>query len=699
MKKSVLQKIKSSGILMLLSASFISCAAIKPSVQTAEGTADIKPEAERIIPLSESDPGTYREFLDSVITAEGSGPAASEFVSFDKAEDYFILAESNSAASLLVSDEDYSAIIETAFILKKDILNVTGAEPEVVQDGSFNGDRAVIIGTAGKSPLIDELIYSGKIKASELSGKREKFIICTVEDPLPGIASALVITGSDKLGTIYGMFHLSENIGVSPWYWWADVPVRKNSGVYIIPGSYTMNEPKTRYRGMAVDYEEENLHSLILDKFGPGNLQFQEKLFELILRLKGNYFRPAGGGCDDCFSTGADTAALADEYGIYTGSPDTGQIINLPAGTARNSVWPYSKQIESIWVEMNSLRGNGADQLWVMNPGGIKSSEFLLSFWFAYAWDPDRITGDNVGEFYREWGEEQFGSLYAAETGGILKSCTRYNAALNPEMLKPASLHLFNFQETERIEAEYQTMASQADEISKRLPPEYYSSFSRLVLDPVKAGSDLIGEYITACRNYTDSEDQAALIRETAMNYPDTVPASFSGIIESSGYISINAADYRISVNSNGIYWQSIKNLGLSGSAVTPLPANVTRQVISEKSPGLEYPVYTFTGGNSVIHFYVSPDKYASASGGLEFGFSVDGQTVQIINTVSNRNGEEPARGNAVVISAEIDLGEPGTHMLKYWMLDPGIVLQKIVIDTGGLEKSYFGPPESFYKK
>src|SRR5690606_4142331 len=172
-----------------------------------------------------------------------------------------------------------------------------------------------IIGTLGKSKWIDELAGSKKINAEELLGKTEKFIIQHVADPAEGIASAIVIAGSDKRGTIYGIYELSKQMGVSPWYYWADVPVTKQTNLYFKPGVYTSGEPKVRYRGIFLNDEAPALSGWSRATFGGFNSQFYENVFELLLRLKANFLWPAMWGSafyDDDPANGI----LADEMGI-----------------------------------------------------------------------------------------------------------------------------------------------------------------------------------------------------------------------------------------------------------------------------------------------------------------------------------------------------------------------------------------------
>jgi len=137
----------------------------------------------------------------------------------------FPLVQAGIAAMLCVDSDDYAGVVRAAHDLQNDIRLVTGVAPAITNSGAGLRSQAIIIGTIGKSPLIDELIRKQKIRVASITGKWESFLIQVVPDPIPGIASGLVIAGSDKRGTIYGIYDLSEQIGVSPWYWWADVPV------------------------------------------------------------------------------------------------------------------------------------------------------------------------------------------------------------------------------------------------------------------------------------------------------------------------------------------------------------------------------------------------------------------------------------------------------------------------------------------
>lgn len=145
----------------------------------------------------------------------------------------FVLSNSAKGSTpLFISSEDYPGVISALKNLKTDIGKVTGHEPEIRYTNKSDGKEVVIVGTIGKSPIIDQLIKSKKLNIKDIAGKWESFVIQTIDSPLPGIEKALVIAGRDKRGTIYGIYDISRNIGVSPWYYWADVPVAKHESLF-----------------------------------------------------------------------------------------------------------------------------------------------------------------------------------------------------------------------------------------------------------------------------------------------------------------------------------------------------------------------------------------------------------------------------------------------------------------------------------
>ena len=230
----------------------------------------------------------------------------------------FPLVVAKAAAAVYVDSGDYAGVLRAAGDLAEDVTRVTGYTPAMAHDDKSLGANAVLAGTIGKSALIDRLIREGKIDAGQITGKWEAFLIQVVARPLPGVASALVIAGSDKRGTIYGIYDLSEQIGVSPWYFWADVPVVHKDALFVKAGKYGEGEPAVKYRGIFLNDEAPALSGWVKEKYGTFNHQFYEKVFELILRLKGNYLWPAMWGNafneDDPLNP-----KIADEWGHRDG--------------------------------------------------------------------------------------------------------------------------------------------------------------------------------------------------------------------------------------------------------------------------------------------------------------------------------------------------------------------------------------------
>jgi hypothetical protein len=138
---------------------------------------------------------------------------------------------------------------------------------------------------------------------------------------MPGIESALVIAGSDKRGTIYGIYDLSEQMGVSPWYWWADVPVAKKENVFVMPGTFTKGEPAVKYRGIFINDEAPCLTGWVKHTYGTdyGDHRFYSRVFELILRLRGNYLWPAMWSWS-FYADDPMNSKVADEMGVIIGT-------------------------------------------------------------------------------------------------------------------------------------------------------------------------------------------------------------------------------------------------------------------------------------------------------------------------------------------------------------------------------------------
>lgn len=229
----------------------------------------------------------------------------------------FIWIKDGSACPIIVDEAEDKGVLRAVANLQSDAERVTGVKPESGHASSSN--RVFIIGSIDNSTWIQQLVKAGKLNAEDLQGKCEKYILTTVKKPLDGVDEAVVIAGSDKRGTIYGIYELSAQMGVSPWYYWADVPVRKQDVVSIKEGIYTDGEPAVKYRGIFLNDEWPCLGGWANMTFGGFNSKFYEKLFELVLRLKGNFLWPAmwnSAFYDDDPLNGP----LANEMGIIMGT-------------------------------------------------------------------------------------------------------------------------------------------------------------------------------------------------------------------------------------------------------------------------------------------------------------------------------------------------------------------------------------------
>jgi hypothetical protein len=268
--------------------------------------------------------------LFSCLTVSAQDFGTEPFVFTEGDDSWFPLVVKGSPASIM-TDESDKGILRAVNDLHNDFKQVTGYLPQTLLP------NAIIIGTVGKSAIIDGLIKEGKMAKDEITGKFEKYLIQTVDNPVGGVSKGLVIAGSDKRGTIYGIYELSKQIGVSPWYWWADVPVKHRENLYVKPGTYTDGEPAVKYRGIFINDEAPAFQGWCVEKFGGVNSKMYAHMFELILRLKGNLLWPAMWG-NAFYDDDPVNGALANEMGIVIGTSH-----HEPLGRAHDEWRRYGK--------------------------------------------------------------------------------------------------------------------------------------------------------------------------------------------------------------------------------------------------------------------------------------------------------------------------------------------------------------------
>jgi hypothetical protein len=182
---------------------------------------------------------------------------------------------------------------KAANFLAEDIDKVSGNKPQVIVSSSLLQSTMIIVGTVGNNKLINELVSRKKIDVSAIKGQWERFIIQTIDNPFAGVKQALVIVGSDRRGAAYGVFTLSEKMGVSPWYWWADVPVQKKEDIFLQKGRFVSNGPAVKYRGIFINDEAPAFRNWATERFGGINHKAYEKICELLLRNKANFMWPS----------------------------------------------------------------------------------------------------------------------------------------------------------------------------------------------------------------------------------------------------------------------------------------------------------------------------------------------------------------------------------------------------------------------
>lgn len=225
-----------------------------------------------------------------------------------------------SQAAIYTDSNEQPLIKRSALLLQQDIERVTGKKPAIVTQLNKTYNRYIIIGSTGSSGILTKWQAAGKLNLKAITGKWEAYSIQTISG-IPGLpaAKALVIAGSDRRGTAYGVFELTKQMGVSPWYWWADVPVVKKEAIYINTTTRLSDAPKVKYRGIFINDEAPCLSNWSKEKFGGFNHQFYEHVFELILRLKGNYLWPAMWG-NAFYDDDSLNRQSADEYGVVIGT-------------------------------------------------------------------------------------------------------------------------------------------------------------------------------------------------------------------------------------------------------------------------------------------------------------------------------------------------------------------------------------------
>ena len=260
---------------------------------------------------------------------------------------------STEAATIVFDEKDDSLVQIVVELFRKDIEMITGRKPAITS--SKAPKNIIIIGSIAKSAIIQQLIQTKKLNVDKLKTKWEGYQIQVVNAPYSGVEQALVITGSDRRGTAYGVLELSKQMGVSPWWWWADVPVKKGAEIYIKPAAFLTDAPKVKYRGIFINDEAPALSNWSREKFGGFNHKFYEKVFELMLRLKANYLWPAMWG-NAFYDDDLLNKQTADNYGIVIGTSHHEPLMRAHDEWRRygSGKWNYDSnatQLKKFWKD------------------------------------------------------------------------------------------------------------------------------------------------------------------------------------------------------------------------------------------------------------------------------------------------------------------------------------------------------------
>ncbi|MEX2602547.1 MAG: glycosyl hydrolase 115 family protein, partial [Gracilimonas sp.] len=593
----------------------------------------------------------------------------------------------------------------------------------------------------------------------------------------------------------------------------------------------------------------------IIDSISPGNKDRQIQLWALYKEVQ-DYYEKGMRVPDDVMLLAAD-----DNWGNVRLLPEPGTAGDHPGGWGlyyhfdyvggpRNYKWINTNQVSRTWEQMNLVWEHGMDRMWLVNVGDLKPMEYPISFFLDHAWDPEKMTVEEMNRYAENWSSYQFGEEYGEDIGEFLTKYTQYNSRRKPEMLSPETYSLHYFNEAERVVKDYNKLAKEAKAVYDEIPEDYKDAYYQLVLFPIQASANLNELYVTTAKNRWYAKQGRAITNEMAdrvvylferdsllteeyhndladgkwnhfmsqthigytywqqpeknsipetetldvpekadmgvsimgsekwwpnakseaklpqfdvfnkQNYylevfnrgatpfsysvesdsewlkvsgatgevkkqerllvnvdwdkvpegkntgtitisseaggPVTVIAeafnptspqagNFNGFIESNGYVAIEAEHFSRNVAAGGTEWIKVPKLGRTKSAMTLEPVtSETKTAGSEESPRLEYDLHLFSDGEVEVKVYLSPTlDYYMDHPGLRYGISLNNEEPQVVNIHEDYNWYELVGNSINIKSSTHVIDEPGHHVLKIWMVDPGIVIQKIVVETG----------------
>jgi hypothetical protein len=404
-------------------------------------------------------------------------------------------------------------------------------------------------------------------------------------------------------------------------------------------------------------------------------------------------------------------------------------------GAPLSYLWLSTTPPALVWEEMHKAYEHGADRIWIANVGDLKPAEIPTEFFLQMAWDIGRWRPDNLKNYFSDYAAREFGPAHAAEIAAILAEYYLLNFQRKPEHLqwwpahKPRQANALTDAEVQsRLDA-FAQLRARVVALREKIPAELRDAFHQLVYYPVIGSAlanerffegergqfaaahaadariteetrflnnDIAGGKWRGLTTLEPADDQWSSMRLERWTPPATarqpVPAPAAGT-----FISLNAARFTASTPRQGTAWTLILGLGRTGEAVTVLPttfASIDPAVATETAPRLDYAVTFPAAGEFTIHVYLLP-THPLEGRFLRFMVGLDETPPQLVTLDVDDGGPGWSKGvlDAVrIVSAQLHVETPGAHTLRIYGIDPGVALDKIVVDLGGLTPTYLGP-------
>lgn len=414
-------------------------------------------------------------------------------------------------------------------------------------------------------------------------------------------------------------------------------------------------------------------------------------------------------------------------------------------GAPRNSKWLNVSQVPRIWEQMNLTYQYGVKEIWVVNVGDLKPMEYPIQFFMDMAWNPERFNENNLYQHAVDFCARQFGEEYAQQSARLLNLYTKYNRRVTPEMLNWKTYSLHNYDEFRRVTDEYNALLLDALRLNYLLPQEVRNAYDQLILYPIYACANLYEMYYSVAMNHDLAEKndpeanywadkvQTLFARDSLLtahyhteiaggkwkhimsqvhigykswnepkanimppikrvNQPQTTSAP-TLFIEKDGYVSIEAPHYTRALNPGKAQWITIPHLGKTTAAITTTPVTIQ----PDAGTWVEYDIELASTGEAKVEMLLAPTLNFNGGCGLRYAVSIDGGKEEVVNFNGHYRGELGKwQAEHIIKSTTVhQISSPGKHTLRFRVLDPGIVLQKIMIDMGGLKPSWLGAPET----